>query len=151
MSDRLPGSVLFCCTMNSVRSPMAEGILKALYPKQVFVDSAGVRKQPVDPLAVEVMDEIGLDISKHRSKTFDDLEDSSFDLIISLSPEAQHSAVDMTRTMACDVEFWNTFDPTIVEGTREQRLEAYREVRDGLMKRIRARFVRPTASAGGGD
>lgn len=151
MSDRLPGSVLFCCTMNSVRSPMAEGILKALYPKQVFVDSAGVRKQPVDPLAVEVMDEIGLDISKHRSKTFDDLEDSSFDLIISLSPEAQHSAVDMTRTMACDVEFWNTFDPTIVEGTREQRLEAYREVRDGLVKRIRARFVRPTASAGGGD
>ncbi|WP_374301371.1 arsenate reductase ArsC [Ferrovibrio sp.] len=148
MSDRLPGSVLFCCTMNSVRSPIAEGILKALYPKQVFVDSAGVRKQPVDPLAVEVMDEIGLDISKHRSKSFDDLEDSSFDLIISLSPEAQHTAVDMTRTMACDVEFWNTFDPTIVEGTREQRLQAYREVRDFLMKKIRARFVRPAASAG---
>lgn len=149
MSDRLPGSVLFCCTMNSVRSPMAEGILKALYPKQVFVDSAGVRKQPVDPLAVEVMDEIGLDISKHRSKTFDDLEDSSFDLIISLSPEAQHTAVDMTRTMACDVEFWNTFDPTIVEGTREQRLQAYREVRDFLMKKIRARFARSAVSAGG--
>lgn len=149
MSDRLPGSVLFCCTMNSVRSPMAEGILKALYPKQVFVDSAGVRKQPVDPLAVEVMDEIGLDISRHRSKTFDDLEDSSFDLIISLSPEAQHTAVDMTRTMACDVEFWNTFDPTIVEGTREQRLQAYREVRDFLMKKIRARFSRTTVSAGG--
>jgi protein-tyrosine-phosphatase len=148
MSDRLPGSVLFCCTMNSVRSPMAEGILKALYPKQVFVDSAGVRKQPVDPLAVEVMDEIGLDISKHRSKTFDDLEDSSFDLIISLSPEAQHTAVDMTRTMACDVEFWNTFDPTIVEGTREQRLQAYREVRDFLMKKIRERFVRKPAVAG---
>ncbi|MFN4309950.1 MAG: arsenate reductase ArsC [Ferrovibrio sp.] len=148
MSDRLPGSVLFCCTMNSVRSPMAEGILKALYPKQVFVDSAGVRKQPVDPLAVEVMDEIGLDISKHRSKTFDDLEDSSFDLIVSLSPEAQHTAVDMTRTMACDVEFWNTFDPTIVEGTREQRLQAYREVRDFLMKKIRERFVRKPAVAG---
>jgi protein-tyrosine-phosphatase len=142
MDDRLPGSVLFCCTMNSVRSPMAEGILKALYPKQVFVDSAGVRKEKVDPLAVEVMDEIGLDIAKHRSKTFDDLEDSSFDLIISLSPEAQHTAVDMTRTMACDVEFWNTFDPTIVEGTREQRLAAYREVRDFLNKKIRERFAR---------
>lgn len=141
MDDRLPGSVLFCCTMNSVRSPMAEGLLKALYPKQVFVDSAGVRKEKVDPLAVEVMDEIGLDISKHRSKAFDDLEDSSFDLIISLSPEAQHTAVDMTRTMACDVEFWNTFDPTIVEGTREQRLAAYREVRDFLNKKIRERFV----------
>jgi len=142
MDSRLPGSVLFCCTMNSVRSPMAEGILKALYPKQVFVDSAGVRKEKVDPLAVEVMDEIGLDIGKHRSKTFDDLEDSSFDLIISLSPEAQHTAVDMTRTMACDVEFWNTFDPTIVEGTREQRLAAYREVRDFLNKKIRERFAR---------
>lgn len=142
MYARLPGSVLFCCTMNSVRSPMAEGILKALYPKQVFVDSAGVRKEKVDPLAVEVMDEIGLDIGKHRSKTFDDLEDSSFDLIISLSPEAQHTAVDMTRTMACDVEFWNTFDPTIVEGTREQRLAAYREVRDFLNKKIRERFAR---------
>ncbi len=139
--DRLPGSVLFCCTMNSVRSPMAEGILKALYPKQVFVDSVGVRKQPVDPLAVEVMDEIGLDISRHRPKTFDELEDSSFDLIVSLSPEAQHTAVDMTRTMACDVEFWHTFDPTIIEGTREQRLAAYREVRDFLNKKIRARFV----------
>lgn len=142
MDARLPGSVLFCCTMNSVRSPMAEGILKALYPKQVFVDSAGVRKEKVDPLAVEVMDEIGLDISKHRSKNFDDLEDSSFDLIISLSPEAQHTAVDMTRTMACDVEFWNTFDPTIVEGTREQRLAAYREVRDFLNRKIRERFAK---------
>lgn len=140
--DRLPGSVLFCCTLNSVRSPMAEGILKALYPKQVFVDSAGVRKQAVDPLAVEVLDEIGLDISKHRAKTFDDLEDSSFDLIVSLSPEAQHTAVEMTRTMACDVEFWNTFDPTIVEGTREQRLAAFRSVRDTLNKRIRERFAR---------
>ena len=142
MDSRLPGSVLFCCTMNSVRSPMAEGILKALYPKQVFVDSAGVRKEKVDPLAVEVMDEIGLDIGKHRSKNFEDLEDSSFDLIISLSPEAQHTAVDMTRTMACDVEFWNTFDPTIVEGTREQRLAAYREVRDFLNKKIRERFAK---------
>jgi protein-tyrosine-phosphatase len=121
---------------------MAEGILKALYPKQIFVDSAGVRKEKVDPLAVEVMDEIGLDISKHRSKSFDDLEDSSFDLIVSLSPEAQHTAVDMTRTMACDVEFWNTFDPTIVEGSREQRLAAYRTVRDFLNKKIRERFVR---------
>ncbi|MEK9969438.1 MAG: arsenate reductase ArsC [Ferrovibrio sp.] len=142
MDNRLPGSVLFCCTMNSVRSPMAEGILKALYPKQIFVDSAGVRKEKVDALAVEVMDEIGLDIGKHRSKSFDDLEDSSFDLIISLSPEAQHTAVDMTRTMACDVEFWNTFDPTIVEGTREQRLAAYREVRDFLNRKIRERFAK---------
>jgi protein-tyrosine-phosphatase len=140
MPQGLPGSVLFCCTYNSVRSPMAEAIMKYLHGKQVYVDSVGVRAQEVDGFVVAVMDEIGIDVTKHRSKTFDDLEDDSFDLIISLSPEAQHKAVDMTRTMACDVEFWNTLDPTIVEGSREDRLEAYRNVRDGLMKRIRARF-----------
>jgi protein-tyrosine-phosphatase len=140
MPQGLPGSVLFCCTYNSVRSPMAEAIMKYLHGKQVYVDSVGVRAQDVDGFVVAVMDEIGIDVTKHRSKTFDDLEDDSFDLIISLSPEAQHKAVDMTRTMACDVEFWNTLDPTIVEGSREDRLEAYRTVRDGLMKRIRERF-----------
>ena len=140
MPQGLPGSVLFCCTYNSVRSPMAEAIMKYLHGTRVFVDSVGVRAQEVDGFVVAVMDEIGIDVTKHRSKTFDDLEDNSFDLIISLSPEAQHKAVDMTRTMACDVEFWNTMDPTIVEGSREERLDAYRAVRDGLMKRIRDRF-----------
>ena len=140
MRQGLPGSVLFCCTFNSVRSPMAEAILKYLHGTRVFVDSAGVRPQEVDGFAIAVMDEIGIDITRHRAKTFDDLDDQSFDLIISLSPEAQHKAVEMTRTMACDVEFWNTLDPTIVEGSREDRLEAYRTVRDGLMKRIRQRF-----------
>ncbi|WP_374312393.1 arsenate reductase ArsC [Dongia sp.] len=140
MPQGLPGSVLFCCTYNSVRSPMAEAIMKYLHGTRVYVDSVGVRAQEVDGFVVAVMDEIGIDVTKHRSKTFDDLEDDSFDLIISLSPEAQHKAVDMTRTMACDVEFWNTMDPTIVEGSREDRLEAYRAVRDGLMKRIRERF-----------
>ena len=114
--------------------------MKYLHGKQVYVDSVGVRAQDVDGFVIAVMDEIGIDVTKHRSKTFDDLEDDSFDLIISLSPEAQHKAVDMTRTMACDVEFWNTLDPTIVEGSREDRLEAYRSVRDGLMRRIRERF-----------
>lgn len=141
----LPGAVLFCCTLNAIRSPMAEGMLKQLLGKQIFVDSVGVRAGEIDPFAVAVMDEIGIDISKHRVKTFDDLEDSSFDLIVSLSPEAQHKAVDMTRTMACDVEFWNTFDPSIVEGSREQRMDAYREVRDGLMRKIRERFPIPGA------
>jgi protein-tyrosine-phosphatase len=124
---------------------MAERMLKQILGKQIFVDSVGVRAGELDPFAVAVMDEIGLDMSKHKSKTFDTLEDTSFDLIISLSPEAQHKAVDMTRTMACDVEFWNTFDPSIVEGSREQRLDAYRDVRDGLMERIRERF--PTLGA----
>ena len=136
----LPGSVLFCCTQNALRSPMAEGILKMIHGKHVFVDSVGVRAEEIDGFVVAVMDEIGIDLSKHRSKTFDNLEDTSFDLIISLSPEAQHKAVEMTRTMACDVEFWPTMDPSMVEGNREERLEAYREVRDRLMERIRERF-----------
>ncbi|HEY1382884.1 MAG TPA: arsenate reductase ArsC [Dongiaceae bacterium] len=135
-----PGSVLFCCTHNSIRSPMAEGILKYLHGRRIFVDSVGVRASEIDGFVVAVMDEIGIDLSKHRSKTFDDLEDTSFDLIISLSPEAQHSAVEMTRTMACDVEFWPTMDPSVVEGNREERLDAYRDVRDKLMARIRERF-----------
>jgi protein-tyrosine-phosphatase len=139
MAD-LPGSVLFCCTLNAIRSPMAEGILKLLHGRRIYVDSAGVRAGEVDPFAVVVMDEIGVDIARHRGKTFDDLEDTSFDIIVSLSPEAQHRAVEMTRTMACEVEFWNTFDPSLVEGSRETRLEAYRTVRDTLMARIQARF-----------
>ena len=140
-APKLPGAVLFACTNNSVRSAMAEGLLKFLLGHRVFVDSAGVRAQPVDPFAKEVMDEIGIDLSRHRAKTFDDLEDSSFDLIVSLSPEAQHRAVELTRTMACDVEFWPTFDATATEGSREQRLDAYRQVRDHLKRRIQARFA----------
>ena len=139
MAD-LPGSVLFCCTLNALRSPMAEGLFKLLYNRRIFVDSVGVRAGELDPFAVMVMDEIGIDISRHRSKSFDNLEDTSFDLIISLSPEAHHRALEMTRTMACEVEFWNTFDPSIIEGSREVRLDAYREVRDTLMRRIRERF-----------
>jgi len=127
--------------MNSVRSPMGEALLKHLLGHRIYVDSVGVRAREIDPFAVEVMDEIGIDLSRHRAKSFDDLEDTSFDLIISLSPEAQHQAVELTRTMACDVEFWNTFDPSLVEGNREARLQAYRDVRDQLKKRIEERFT----------
>ena len=138
--DALPDAVLFACTQNSVRSPMAEGLLKHFLGHRVYVDSCGVRTSEVDGFAVAVMEEIGIDISKHRAKSFDDLEDTSFDLILSLSPEAQHSAVELTRTMACEVEFWNTFDPSMVEGSRETRLDAYRKVRDQLETRIHQRF-----------
>ena len=137
----LPDAVLFACSQNSVRSPMGEALLKHLLGHRIYVDSAGVRAQEIDPFVIEVMDEIGIDLSRHRAKSFDDLEDTSFDLIISLSPEAQHKAVDLTRTMACDVEFWNTFDPTLVEGSRDTRLQVYREVRDQLKKRIEERFT----------
>jgi len=136
----LPGSVLFCCTQNALRSPMAEAMMKHLHGRRVFVDSVGVRTGPLDDFAVAVMDEIGIDITRHKPKSFDDLEDDSFDLIISLSPEAQHKAVDMTRALAAEVEFWNTFDPSVVEGSREVRLEAYRQVRDQLMRRLLQRF-----------
>jgi protein-tyrosine-phosphatase len=141
----LPGSVLFCCSQNALRSPMAEALMKHLHGRQIYVDSAGVRAGPLDEFAVAAMDELGIDITKHKAKTFDDLEDGSFDIVISLSPEAQHRAVEMTRTMAAEVEFWNTFDPSVVEGSRETRLEAYRRVRDQLMKRILQRFPLPGA------
>ena len=135
-----PSAVLFCCTQNSIRSPMAEALLKYLHGRKIFVDSVGVRASEIDGFAIAAMDEIGIDLTKHKSKTFEQLEDTSFDLIISLSPEAQHKAVEMTRTMACEVEFWPTMDPSVVEGSREERLEAYRDVRDTLMARIRDRF-----------
>ncbi|WP_119679087.1 arsenate reductase ArsC [Indioceanicola profundi] len=133
-------SVLFACTHNSIRSPMAEGLLKHLLGQKLYVDSVGVREGEPDPFAVAVMSEIGVDIGRHRCKTFDMLEDTSFDLVISLSPEAQHRAVEMTRTMACDVEFWHTFDPSVVEGSRDVRMDAYRQVRDTLLRRIGERF-----------
>ncbi len=136
----LPGAVLFCCTLNAVRSPMAEAMLKHLHGNRIYVDSVGVRRGPLDSFAVTVMDEIGIDLSRHRVKSFDDLEDSYFDLVISMSPDAQHRAVEMTRTMACELLYWNTFDPTSVRGSRESRLDAYRQVRDHLMARIRERF-----------
>jgi protein-tyrosine-phosphatase len=137
----LPSAVLFACSKNSIRSPMAEGLLKFLQGDRIFIDSVGVRPKEVDGFSVAVMDEIGIDISTHNSKSFDNLEDSYFDLVISLSPEAQHKAIEMTRVMACDVEFWNTFDPSLIESeNRETILEAYRQVRDQLFNRLKTRF-----------
>lgn len=134
-------SVLFACTYNMIRSPMAAAMMRHYHGTRVYVDSVGVREgDEVDPFAVAVMEEIGIDLSKHRCRTFEDLEDTNFDLIVSLSPEAQHRAIEMTRTMACDVEFWNTFDPTLVDGTRDAMLEAYRAVRDGLLAKVMQRF-----------
>jgi protein-tyrosine-phosphatase len=145
--EELPGAILFACTMNSVRSVMALAIMKHLFGKFVYVDAAGVRAGALDPFAVEVMEEIGIEIGKYRPKTFEDMEDSSmFDLCITLSPEAQHRAVGLAHTSAIEIEYWPTHDPTLVEGNREQRLEAYRAVRDGLLKRIEDRFAEKQAS-----
>ena len=139
--SELPGSVLFACTMNAIRSPMAEGFLKFLHGTRIYVDSAGMRAREVDGFAVAVMEEMGIDISRHAAKTFDDLEDDLFDIVITLSPEAHHRALEMTRASSVEVELWNTFDPSIVEGNREQRLDAYRQVRDRIFQRIRSRFA----------
>lgn len=148
--DRLPDAVLFACNLNRVRSPMAEALLKRLVGDRVFVDSCGLRsplpagegEPEADPLALEVMRELGCDLSNHRAKTFDDLDDDSFDLVISLTPEAQHRAVEMARGRASQIEYWPTFDPMLAEGSREARLETYRQVRDALAARIAARFGR---------
>jgi protein-tyrosine-phosphatase len=140
LGQELPGAVLFACTLNSVRSPMAAGIMRHLFGKFVYVESAGARAGELDPFAVEVMDELGIEIGQYKPKSFEDLEDGSFDLVITLSPEAQHKAVELTRTSAVEIEYWPTMDPTALEGSREQRLEAYRAVRDELMRRIQARF-----------
>jgi protein-tyrosine-phosphatase len=136
----LPGAVLFACTHNAIRSAMAEGMLKYLHGRRIYVQSCGMRRGELDPFAVRVMDEIGIDISRHVPRRFADLEDASFDLVISLSPEAQHHAVELTRHAATELEFWPMLDPSQGTGSREQTLDAYRDVRDRLMRRIVARF-----------
>ena len=141
---RNPQAVLFACGLNSVRSPMAASLLQQMFPRALYVRSAGVKKGELDPFAVAVMDELGQDISRHKPTTFEELDDwegLNFDLIITLSPEAHHKALEVTRTQAVDVEYWPTQDPTSTEGSREQRLQAYRDVCDTLSLRIRKRFA----------
>src|SRR6266511_2773342 len=146
-----PQAVLFACGLNAVRSPMAAALLKQMLGGSLYVGSAGVRKGELDPFAVAAMDEHGIDISEHRPLTFEELEDwegLNFDLIVTLSPEAHHKALELTRTLAADVEYWPTPDPTGMEGNREQKLAAYREVCDGLSMRIRRRFAKAGAASG---
>jgi protein-tyrosine-phosphatase len=148
---RTPQAVLFACGLNSVRSPMAESLLRHMFPKAIYVKSAGARKGELDPFAVAVMAELGQDISGHKPMTFEELDDwegLNFDLIITLSPEAHHRALELTRTHAADVEYWPTHDPTGTEGSREQKLAAYRDVCDTLSMRIRRRFSKVGAASG---
>lgn len=140
-----PQAVLFACGQNAVRSPMAAGLFRELFGKSVYVASAGVQKGELDPFVVAVMEEIGIDIARHKPATFEDLEDMeglNFDLIVTLSPEAHHQSLELTRTMAVDVEYWPTHDATLLvgQGSRDQILASYRDVRDALFRRIKARF-----------
>ena len=135
-----PNSVLFACNFNSVRSPIAEGLAKHFFGDIIYIDSAGVRESEIDSFAVAVCAVINVDISQHESKNIDDLDDKSFDLVISLTPEAQHKAVELTRTMAVELEYWPSMDPPAIYGSREIIIGAFRQVRDQLLNRIRERF-----------
>lgn len=149
MARPLPGSVLFCCDHNAVRSPMAEGIMKALHGRQVFVQSAGVFGElGVDGFMVAVAAEIGIDISRHRVRSFDDMENwgddiHAYDRIIALSPGAQRRALESTTDYHVEVSYWPTLDPTGLGEHREERLAAYRQTRDQLLARIRQEFPPP--------
>ena len=136
-----PRSVLFMCRMNSVRSPMAEAIARHRLPQSIFVASAGVRAGDRDPFVDAVLAEEGMAIEDHQPRTVDDLEDDYFDLIVTLAPEAHHAALEFTRSMSVDVEYWPTPDPTVISGTREQIMTAYRDVRERLKARMAERFA----------
>ncbi len=155
MSGVRPTSVLFCCDHNAVRSPMAEGIMKKLYGREIYVQSAGVRNDlEIDGFAIAVCEEIGVELSRHRVRSFDEMEEwgddlSGFDLIVALSPASQRRALELTRVNSLEVEYWPVLDPTGLGETREQKLEAYRQTRDQILARIRERFGEATGDQGG--
>jgi protein-tyrosine-phosphatase len=135
-----PGAVLFMCGWNAIRSPMAEAIAKRLLAPDIYVQSAGVRSGERDPFVDAVLDEVGLSIGRHQPRTLGELEDDYFDLIVTLTPEAHHAALELTRSNAVDVVYWPTMDPTAATGSRDQMLDAYREVRDHLWRLIEERL-----------
>ena len=142
-SNGLPASLLFACSENSVRSPMAEALAKRLYGRGTYIDSVGVRASDVDGFLVSALDELGIDVHRHHAKTFDDVDPASFDLIVTLSPEAHHRALEFTRGTAAEVEYWPMPDPSAVEGARDARLAAYRQLRDLILARLKVRFGNP--------
>ena len=141
--SRTPRSILFMCRMNAVRSPMAETIARSLLPAGTYVASAGVRPGERDPFVDAVLSEVGLSLGRHAPHSLDELEDDYFDLIVTLAPEAHHAALELTRSMAVDVMYWPTPDPTVATGTREQILSSYREVREFLKMLIEKRLNTP--------
>ena len=138
---RPPRSILFLCGMNAIRSPMAEVLARRTLPPGIFLASAGVRAGQRDPFVDVVLAEKGLSLGEREPRRLDDLEDSYFDLIVTLAPEAHHAALELTRSLSVDVEYWPTADPSIATGTRERIMDAYRDVRDRLSARIAERFA----------
>ena len=147
--EDLPGAVLFACNLNAVRSPVAAALMRHRFGGRVFVESCGLRPAAaIDPFVAAIMAERGFDLSAHRPQGFEDVTDGSFDLVISLTPEAHHRATELTRGRATELEYWPAPDPAEAEGSREQRFEAYREMRDALARRIMERFPVPPVSGG---
>jgi len=149
VAPAFPTSVLFCCDHNSIRSPIAEGLMKKYYGQRAYVQSAGVRNDlEIDGFAVAVSEELGVELSRHRSRSFDEMEQwgddlSGFELIVALSPASQRRAQELTRYSHTDVEYWSILDPTGIGEDRESRLAAYRQTRDQIRKRILDRFGPP--------
>ncbi|MEP2640820.1 low molecular weight phosphatase family protein [Roseobacter sp.] len=149
MTEELPGSVLFCCDHNAVRSPMAEGIMKKFYGTGTYVQSAGVTNDmEIDGFSIAVCQELNVELSRHRSRSFDEMENwgddlGSFDLVIALSPASQRRALDLTRFYHLDVEYWPILDPTGLGEGREAKLASYRQARDQIRDRLLARFGPP--------
>ncbi len=140
LAENSPASVLFVCAMNAIRSPMAEFLVKDLFRQKIFAQSAGVHAGEPDGFMISVMKERGINMSTHEPRTLEEIGESYFDLIVTLSPEAHHRSLEFIRSQAIDVEYWPTADPSTVAGRREQVLQAYRDVRDSLENRIRQRF-----------
>ncbi|MEM8632996.1 MAG: low molecular weight phosphatase family protein [Pseudomonadota bacterium] len=151
MARVLPSSVLFCCDHNAVRSPMAEGMMKKFYGHDTYVQSAGVKNDlEIDGFSVAVCAEMDIELARHRSRSFDEMEEwgddlSGFDLIVALSPASQRRALELTRVFHLDVEYWPILDPTGLGEGREDKLRSYRQARDQIRDRIFARFGPPTA------
>ena len=146
---KLPSAVLFCCDHNAVRSPMAEGMMKQFYGQRVYVQSAGVKNDmEVDGFSIAVCEEIGIELGRHRSRSFEEMQQwgddlGQFDLIVALSPASQRMALELTRTHHVDVEYWPILDPTGLGETRDAKLSAYAQARDQIRDRILARFGPP--------
>ena len=145
----LPQSILFCCDHNAVRSPMAEGIMKKFYGTGTYVQSVGVMNDlEIDGFAIAVCQELGVELSRHRSRSFDEMEQwgddlSSFDLVVALSPASQRRALELTRFFHLDVEYWPVMDPTGIGETRETKINAYRQTRDQISDQLIRRWGRP--------
>jgi protein-tyrosine-phosphatase len=130
-------AVLFVCSMNAVRSPIAEALARMRYGRKIYVDSAGLMKSERDGFALAVLREIGIEFDEDQSKTFEDIECEAFDLVIALSADAFRRAQELLRATSVEVRFWPIEDATEVGGSREQRMEAYRRVRDTIDRHLR--------------